>query len=45
MREIVLGAQDADADRFNIVFSKLVVVPDSVLWYLPFEALCLPAMA
>lgn len=45
MREIVLGAQDVDADRFNIVFSKLVVVPDSVLWYLPFEALCLPAMA
>ena len=45
MREIVLGAQDVDADRFNVVFSKLVVVPDSVLWYLPFEALCLPAVA
>ena len=45
LREIVLGAQDVDADRFNIVFSKLAVVPDSVLWYLPFEALCLPAVA
>ena len=45
LREIVLGAQDVDADRFNIIFSKLVVVPDGALWYLPFEALCLPAMA
>lgn len=45
LREIVLGAQDVEADRFNIVFSKLVVVPDGALWYLPFEALCLPAMA
>lgn len=45
LREIVLGASDVDADRFNIQFSKLVVVPDSVLWYLPFEALCLPAFA
>ncbi|MBQ9875167.1 MAG: hypothetical protein IJM30_11975 [Thermoguttaceae bacterium] len=45
LRNIVLGAQDVEADRFNIVFSKLVVVPDSVLWYLPFEALCLPALA
>ncbi len=45
LREIILGASDVDADRFNIQFSKLVVVPDSVLWYLPFEALCLPAFA
>lgn len=45
LREIVLGAQDVDADRFNIIFSKLVVVPDGALWYLPFEALCLPAVA
>ncbi|MDO5310193.1 MAG: hypothetical protein Q4G03_11985 [Planctomycetia bacterium] len=42
LRQVLLGANDADADRFNIVFSKLVVVPDSFLWYLPFEALCLP---
>ncbi len=45
LREIVLGASDVEADRFNIVFSKLVVVPDDVLWYLPFEALCLPKAA
>lgn len=45
LREIVLGASDVEAERFNVVFSKLVVVPDSVLWYLPFEALCLPAAA
>jgi len=45
LREIVLGASDVEAERFNVVFSKLVVVPDSVLWYLPFEALCLPAVA
>ena len=45
LREIILGAQDVDADRFNIVFSKLSVVPDGPLWYLPFEALCLPALA
>ena len=45
LREIVLGASDVDADRFNIVFSKLAVVPDSSLWYLPFEALCLPKAA
>lgn len=45
LREIVLGASDVEADRFNIVFSKLVVVPDGALWYLPFEALCLPKAA
>ncbi|MBQ8363499.1 MAG: hypothetical protein IJX36_06185, partial [Thermoguttaceae bacterium] len=45
LREIVLGASDVEAERFNVIFSKLVVVPDSVLWYLPFEALCLPAAA
>lgn len=45
LREIVLGASDVEADRFNIVFSKLVVVPDDTLWYLPFEALCLPKAA
>ena len=45
LREIILGASDVEADRFNIVFSKLVVVPDANLWYLPFEALCLPKFA
>ena len=45
LREILLGASDVEADRFNIVFSKLVVTPDSSIWYLPFEALCLPKMA
>ena len=45
LREIVLGATDVEADRFNIVFSKLVVVPDATIWYLPFEALCLPKSA
>lgn len=45
LREIVLGASDVEAERFNIVFSKLVVTPDSSLWYLPFEALCLPKSA
>ena len=45
LRDILLGASDAEAERFNIVFSKLVVVPDAALWYLPFEALCLPKAA
>ena len=45
LREILLGASDVEADRFNIVFSKLVVTPDSSIWYLPFEALCLPKAA
>ena len=29
-------------DRFNVQFRQLAIVPDDLLWYLPFEALCLP---
>jgi len=39
---ILLGSSDTNADRFNIAFKNLVVVPDSALWYLPFEAICIP---
>ena len=38
----LLGDPKSGAVRFNVKFERLAIVPDSVLWYLPFEALSLP---
>lgn len=38
----LLGDVSSKAARFQVQFKRLTVVPDGVLWYLPFEALCLP---
>ena len=38
---MVLGIASG-GDRFNVQFRQLAIVPDDLLWYLPFEALCLP---
>lgn len=39
----LLGDAASQAARFRVQFKRLAVVPDGVLWYLPFEALCLPS--
>ena len=38
----LLGDVSTQAARFNVEFKRLAIVPDGCLWYLPFEALCLP---
>lgn len=38
----LLGNPTADDPRGSAQFEKLTVVPDGVLWYVPFEALTLP---
>ena len=35
----LLGDPHSGGARFSTVFKELVIVPDGVLWYLPFEAL------
>ncbi len=37
--ESLLGDPSSNAPRFSTVFKKLIIVPDSTLWYLPFEAI------
>lgn len=37
----ILGIESG-GERFNVQFRQLAIVPDDLLWYLPFEALCLP---
>ena len=39
----MLGDPTSGAPRFNVAFKRLAIVPDGPLWYLPFEALCLPS--
>ncbi|MDO5552585.1 MAG: hypothetical protein Q4G68_02370 [Planctomycetia bacterium] len=42
LMQILLGDPNGGGARFSVAFKHLVVVPDLVLWYLPFEALCVP---
>lgn len=40
----ILGNPNSGGERFNVVFKHLIIVPEKSLWYLPFEALCIPSV-